>query len=172
MPDEQSQPTERLTLPTRVPPGWVNRVVAGVLHTPGLERVLGRFLVVLSVTGRRSGRRYSMPLRYMRDGDAVVVITKRMRRWWRNLPERPIVDLRLLGRTIRTRAEIVEDAAEKRRLLVAFLEQSSRDAKPYGIELDEAGRVRDDDAAALLPLVVLIRLPLSRAERPAESPPG
>ena len=57
--------------PARAPGGQalraqrlVNRVVRGLLRTPLLSRALGRRLVTLYITGRKSGRPYVIPVAY------------------------------------------------------------------------------------------------------------
>ena len=50
--------------------------------------------LLLSVTGRKSGKTYSTPLVYFRDGDSYVVVgsdgaAKRDPQWWKNLQVNP-----------------------------------------------------------------------------------
>ena len=82
------------------PKPWVNAAVRTMLRTPGLRRVLGRVFAVITVTGRRTGRQYSTPVQYMAVDGHYVVLSQRMRRWWRNIRTRPGVDLLVRGRTI------------------------------------------------------------------------
>ncbi len=46
--------------------GLVNRVVRAVLRTPLVSRLAGRRLVTVYVVGRKSGRRYAVPVAYTR----------------------------------------------------------------------------------------------------------
>ena len=63
----------------------VNPVVRTVLRSP-LHRLLGRHLLLLSYTGRRSGRSYVLPVMYCRSGDDLVVVAGQheSKTWWRN----------------------------------------------------------------------------------------
>ena len=81
--------------PTSRPPHWLNRVMAGALKTPGLQRVIGKNLALLTVTGVKSGNRYTIPVTYRRHGQTVTMMTKATNRWWRNLRSNPTVGLRL-----------------------------------------------------------------------------
>jgi hypothetical protein len=45
--------------------GLVNLAVRGLLRTPGLSRIIGSRLVTLYVVGRKSGRRYTVPVSYL-----------------------------------------------------------------------------------------------------------
>ena len=60
---------------------------------------LGRSLLLLTVTGRRTGRRYRFPVQYARDGDVlwIVVGDHRGKAWWRNLTAPAPVEVRLRG---------------------------------------------------------------------------
>ena len=66
-----------------------------------------RRLMLLFVTGRKSGRAYQVPLSYVRDGDAL--LTPGGGRWTHNLVDGRAERIRLGGRDIQARAEIVSD---------------------------------------------------------------
>ena len=55
--------------------GLVNLVVRGLLRTPGLSRIIGSRLVTLYVAGRKSGRRYTVPVSYLAHGDDLLIGT-------------------------------------------------------------------------------------------------
>ena len=74
----------------------VNVVVRGLLRVPGLSRVLGRRLVTLYVVGRKTGRRYTIPVAYELEGEQVLVGTSFA--WARNLRTGDAVAVRLRGR--------------------------------------------------------------------------
>ena len=63
--------------------GLANRVVRGLLRTPLLSRAVGSRLVTLYVTGRKSRRRYTVPVAYTRQGDDLLIGTPFG--WGRNL---------------------------------------------------------------------------------------
>jgi len=92
----------------------LNPLVAWVLRSP-LHPLLSGGLVLLQVTGRRTGRRYWIPVGYQRDGDTLTVLVSRADRkqWWRNYRQAGPVELRLRGQTRHGRAQVVpaEDVA-------------------------------------------------------------
>jgi len=53
----------------------VNVVVRGLLRTPGLSSLVGSRLLTLYLVGRNSGRRYSVPVAYLADGDDLLLGT-------------------------------------------------------------------------------------------------
>jgi deazaflavin-dependent oxidoreductase (nitroreductase family) len=76
--------------------GLANRVVRGLLRTPGLSRAMGSRLVTLYIVGRKSGRRYTIPVAYTRDDGDLLIGTPFG--WGRNLRTGEPVEIRLKGR--------------------------------------------------------------------------
>jgi deazaflavin-dependent oxidoreductase (nitroreductase family) len=75
-----------------------NPVVKAVLSSP-LHPLLSRNLALITVTGRRSGRRYTFPVGY-REGDDRVIINvgwPERKEWWRNLKTSGQVEMRIRG---------------------------------------------------------------------------
>ena len=72
-----------------------NSVPTLVLRSPLHPLMSGRY-ALLSFTGRRTGRRYTTPVAYTRDGaDRLLLSTDSP--WWRNLAGGAPVSLRLAG---------------------------------------------------------------------------
>ncbi|OZC71412.1 hypothetical protein CH251_16465 [Rhodococcus sp. 06-462-5] len=63
-----------------------NRVFMVVMKAPVLDRVLGRSMGILTYTGRKSGKKISLPLAIGRKGDhlKVRVAMPDKKNWWRN----------------------------------------------------------------------------------------
>jgi F420H(2)-dependent quinone reductase len=76
--------------------GLVNLVVRGLLRTPGLSRIIGSRLVTLYVVGRKSGRRYTVPVSYLAHGDDLLIGTSFG--WARNLRTGEPVAFRFKGK--------------------------------------------------------------------------
>ena len=64
---------------------------------------------MLQVTGRRTGRRYWIPVGYQRDGDTITVLVSKAPRkqWWRNYRDPGPADVLLHGRTLHGRAHVL-----------------------------------------------------------------
>jgi deazaflavin-dependent oxidoreductase (nitroreductase family) len=61
----------------------VNLVVRVLLRTPGLGRLLGRRLITVYAVGRKSGRKYAVPVSYLAQGNDLLIGTSFG--WSRNL---------------------------------------------------------------------------------------
>jgi deazaflavin-dependent oxidoreductase (nitroreductase family) len=75
-----------------------NPLVRAVLSSP-LHPLLSRGLALITVTGRRSGRRFTFPVGYRQDGDRVTISVgwPERKHWWRNLTDGARVDMRIRG---------------------------------------------------------------------------
>jgi F420H(2)-dependent quinone reductase len=94
----------------RIPPqpliDAVNPVIRAGLGSP-LHRLLDRGLLVLHVTGRRSGRRYHIPVGYVELGDRFLVVTQHG--WRANLRSGGRAEATIRGSRVVVRAELDED---------------------------------------------------------------
>jgi hypothetical protein len=78
-----------------------NPVVRAILRSPAHRLLSGR-LALITLTGRRTGRQYTFPVGYRREGDLVKIVpgAPERKRWWRNLLEGGRVELRLAGENL------------------------------------------------------------------------
>jgi deazaflavin-dependent oxidoreductase (nitroreductase family) len=137
------------------PKPWMNAIVSAALRVPLVRGLLGGTFAVITVTGARTGRRYSTPVQYVRDGERYVVLSQVTRRWWRNLRSRPEVELLVHGVTIGGVAVVAEGRAA-RPYVEQVLTAQPRTARFYGIAVDDDGRVDPDGLDALCERVVAV----------------
>jgi hypothetical protein len=64
----------------------INTVVSGLRSPPLWGRLVSRHLTIVTYTGRRSGRTFSTPVGFQRDGSTVTILVSLPERktWWRN----------------------------------------------------------------------------------------
>ncbi|HEY2240448.1 MAG TPA: nitroreductase/quinone reductase family protein [Streptosporangiaceae bacterium] len=96
---------------------------------------LGRRLMLARIVGRKTGRVYRQPLSYVRDGDAL--LTPGGGKWKLNLRGDQPVTLRLRGRDVTARPEVVRDPDEIGRLFALMAEQNPAVLRFAGIRDDE-----------------------------------
>jgi deazaflavin-dependent oxidoreductase (nitroreductase family) len=98
---------------------WYNPLVTWLLRSP-LHGLMSGSAVLVTVTGRKSGRPYTLPISYHQSGETLTLITRRDKTWWRNVRGGAPVRLWLRGQEVAARAEVVDmDPAG----LVAAVEQ-------------------------------------------------
>jgi deazaflavin-dependent oxidoreductase (nitroreductase family) len=95
-------------------------IVRFLLRSP-LHGLVGDRVMLLTVTGRRSGRSYSFPVRYAVDGRTLTVVAEAERTtWWLNLLRQAPVLVRMDGRDRHAIAHLVWDADEADRAIADY----------------------------------------------------
>lgn len=104
----------------------VNVPMRAVLGLP-FPTPLGGSLMLISYTGRKTGNACRQPASYARDGD--VQLTPGGGRWTLNLGDGRPVRVRLRGRDLTVRPELVRDPGEVERLLGVIARENPRAAR-------------------------------------------
>lgn len=157
-----ASPTADVRVPSDKPPDWANSWMRWALNTPGLQRVIGQGIALLSFKGRKTGKLYTVPVSYDRQDNVVTVITKRQRRWWHNFESPNEVELKLAGRTYRGSARIQTDDDQTLQFMTEYLKKRPVDAKAYGLARNERTK---EKIAKIIPYIVVIRIAISPDER-------
>lgn len=136
-----------------------NDFMAWLLRSP-LHGLLSSGMMLITVTGRKTGKKYTTPVGYYREGDNLWVITSRDRTWWKNLRGGAEVGLLLKRKPVRAFAEpdLDEEAVEAR--MVEYLRHVPQAAKPMGIRM-ENGKPNAEDIARTARDRLFVRLKLS-----------
>ncbi len=75
----------------------INPIVRTLLNSPA-HRLLSGSILALYFHGRKSGRALCTPVRYLRDGNTLTVVTGADTAWWPNFIETQRVEVQLAGR--------------------------------------------------------------------------
>ena len=119
-----------------------NDFVAFMLRTP-LHVFLGNTMLI-TVTGCKTGKTYSTPVGFYRDGDWLWVMTSRDRTWWRNVRHGAKVSLLLRGKKVPAFAEVeINETAVEARML-DYIRKIPLAAKPLGIHIENKIPNADD----------------------------
>jgi len=76
-------------------PPFVNKTMKLILRSPA-PWIVSKTVLLITVTGRKSGKTYTTPVDYSQDGDQVTIFTHA--NWWKNLNGGSPVTLRKIGR--------------------------------------------------------------------------
>ena len=137
-----------------------NLFVMGILNSP-LHPLMSASTAIIRVTGRKSGRIYSIPVNYERDGNEVMITSTRDRTWWKNLRGGSDARLCIKGENYSARAEAVEDDDVVGTHLDALLLRQPNMARFYGVNKEEDGSFRGSDLERAASERVLIKAVLS-----------
>jgi hypothetical protein len=137
----------------------LNPIVTGLLRSP-MHRIASANLCIFSYRGRRSGKQYTTPLSFMREGSTVRLLSSHNTNWWNNFLDGSVdVEIEIARQTFRGKATTtVDDSDAFREGVRAFLTAVPRDARVYGIKLDSSRRPREADIASAAGHVVLVEI--------------
>lgn len=124
----------------------LNPIMRVLLRSP-MKGLVSDRLMLMKVTGRKTGRRYSIPVGYARVGDTLYSGTEG--RWARNLREGAPVEVLLKGERRRASAELITDvegmAEAYRTIAAASPGYANALARSAGITFGPGGEVSRDE---------------------------
>jgi deazaflavin-dependent oxidoreductase (nitroreductase family) len=116
--------------------------------------MVSKSVLLISFTGRKSGKTYTTPVSYSQFGDQVHIFTHST--WWKNLRSGTPVSLRLRGQELQGLPEPVEDKHAIAAGLAEHLRKVPSDARYYGVTFDDQGNPRTDEVEKAVQSVVMI----------------
>ena len=122
-----------------------NDFMAWVLRSP-LHGMLSNGMMLITITGRKTGKTYTTPVGYYMEDGTMWVITSRERTWWRNLQGGAKVDLLLKRKPVKGFADVELDERSVEAGIVEYLRHIPQAAKPMKIRV-ENGRPDPQDIA-------------------------
>ena len=138
---------------------WYNNIMVWLLRSP-LHGLLSGNMMVINYTGRKSGKTYRLPVGYLHLDDTLLTVSFKHRTWWRNLRGGAPVTVRLKGKDVPARAEVVEDDQGVVDGLKAFIGKNQQAARMLGVKMDESRQPEPESLhqAARARVVVLTKL--------------
>lgn len=146
-----------MTQATSVPP-IVNRSMKLILRSP-MHALVSKTVLLITFTGRKSGRTYTTPVSYSQNGGQVTIFTHA--NWWKNLRGDAPVSVRIQGQEFQGLPEpVVEDKQAVAAGLAAHLRKVPSDARYYGVTFDAQNNPKTEEVAQAAKSVVMIRIQL------------
>ena len=131
---------------------FMNKVTMLLLRSP-LHALFSKALVLVSYTGRRTGRAVSLPVQYALAGDTVWVLVGRpdTKSWWKNFADGAPARLRLRGEWVDETGTVVRGAAGPERAsaaLAMYRERFPKAGRALGLPVEGAPTAEQLEAAA------------------------
>jgi deazaflavin-dependent oxidoreductase (nitroreductase family) len=126
-----------------------NPIVISLLHSP-LHRLLDEHTMAITVTGRKSGKRYTFPVSYVREGETLLVISQKERTWWKNLRGGAQVTIFILGHLWQARGETFTETELGATILLQILQGVPAYQRLLHVTLDATGQPENPEAFARL----------------------
>ena len=113
-----------------------NGFISWVLRSP-LHGMLSNGMMLITVTGRKTGRKYTTPVGYFRENGNLWVLTSRDRTWWKNLQGGADVELLLNGKPVHAFAKPELDVKTIETQMCEYIKHIPQAAKSLGIRLED-----------------------------------
>ena len=139
----------------------LNPVIKTVLRSP-LHRVASGNIALLHFHGRKSGREFVTPLSYVREDQTVWLMSAHSTNWWKNFRDGDVpVSIEIARKTLAGTARLWDgDTEELREQVNRYLCALPRDAKVYGIKLDQNKVPIEASLAKAAPTLVMVEVSL------------
>jgi deazaflavin-dependent oxidoreductase (nitroreductase family) len=124
-----------------------NDFMSWVLRSP-LHGLLSNGMMLITVTGRKTGKKYATPVGYYRENGTLWVITSRNRTWWRNLCSGAEISLLLKRKPVHGFAELELDETAVESRLVEYLRHIPQAVNSWKIRM-ENGMPNAEDIARI-----------------------
>jgi len=135
---------------------WFNPIMKSLLRSP-LHPLVSKNMMLMTYTGRKSGKSYTTPMNFLSMEDALYTTSTRKRVWWRNLRGGAEVTLQLKGQEVSAWAESIEDQGEVTRYLGSMFEVNPRLARYMDVRIDPEGTPNLEDVARLAQERIMVR---------------
>jgi deazaflavin-dependent oxidoreductase (nitroreductase family) len=155
----------------------VNPLMRLILKSP-LHGIFSASVLLLSYRGRKSGREYSLPVEYAREGDAVYILPgmPEKKTWWRNLRGGAAVELVLRGERVRGNAVVLQDEQDEAAMMAGLRSYFRRfpiSAQRRQICSEADGSYGEEDLRQVAKSTILVQVKLDseskKVPRPAKN---
>ena len=135
-----------------------NDFMAWILRSP-FHGMLSNGMMIISITGRKTGKKITTPVGYYIEGEYLWVITSRERKWWRNLQGGATVDLVLRRKPVQGFAELELDEKAVEARMSEYLRHIPQAASRMGVRIED-GKPNQEDVARTAKDRLFVRIKL------------
>jgi deazaflavin-dependent oxidoreductase (nitroreductase family) len=136
-----------------------NDFMAWVLRSP-LHGMLSNGMMLITITGRKTGKKITTPVGYYVEGDYLWVITSRERKWWRNLQGGATVDLLLKRKPVQGFAEVELDEKAVEARMYEYLRHIPQAASRMGVRMENQ-KLNSEDVSRTAKGRLFVKIKLS-----------
>lgn len=112
----------------------INFVMKLLVRSP-LHFIVSSHILLITFQGRRSGRSFTTPVRYVREGNTVRLFSSPQANWWKNLRGGATVSVTIRGRVVACNAIVLEtDEDTKLQIFRRYLERFPGDAAYHSLK--------------------------------------
>lgn len=122
-----------------------NPFVIALLRSP-LHSLFDKHTMLITITGLKSGKNYTFPVSFVREGENLLVISQKDRTWWKNLRGGAQVIVSLQGHALKAWGETFTDTEMGAKILLQILQSVPAYQRLLHLKLDATGRPEHPEA--------------------------
>ncbi len=134
-----------------------NWFISWLMRSPFHGLISGSILLI-TYNGRRSGKKFSAPLNYVRDGNTLWVTSVRSRRWWRNFREEWPIQVLLQKVEIEGNGLAITEPEQLSQAFSEFFRLAPANARFFKVNLEDGGTPIQEDLDRIVAERVLVRI--------------
>lgn len=104
--------------------------------------------MLITVTGCKTGKKYTTPVGFYCEGDTLWVLSSRKRTWWRNVKGGAEVEMHIRGKDVQGFAEAILDESAVTTQMMNYVRRIPKSARTLRVRV-ENGEPHPEDAARL-----------------------
>jgi deazaflavin-dependent oxidoreductase (nitroreductase family) len=102
----------------------------------GLMGSMSDQIMVVTVSGRKTGRQYSTPIGFLRDGETIIALS-RGSNWFKNAVATGTAQIEIKGVTTKVSVTPVKDQAERERIFTLYKRDRAKNfSRLFGVPVD------------------------------------
>ena len=152
---------------------FINKIANPFVHlilSSPLNGWMSNSLLLVSYQGRKSGKKFTVPVQYVQSGNYLYIIpgAAGQKIWWRNLRGGAPVEVTLRGHQLQAFAEVLtceQDSGIIEEALKDFLERFPAATRLYSIQSQPDGTLNEEDLRQASTFVILVRVSLKQVEK-------
>lgn len=140
---------------------WIDPVMAWLLKSP-FHSLVSKNMLLITVTGRKSGKLITTPTAYQREGNTLWIISDRTSKWWRNLRGGANATVLLGGKSLQGRGSVIDDEHAVAQRLFDNLKVDPQRARFAQVKIDEDGSPVFEDCERTAKKMLAVKIELSQ----------
>ena len=99
---------------------------------------LGNIVMIITTTGRKTGRKITIPVGYKQDGDHIFSINKGNSNWFRNVQANGEAVIEIKGEVMKAHGTVVTDERERQRIFNVYRQDPASFQQLFRIPADSS----------------------------------
>jgi hypothetical protein len=135
---------------------WFNPFMKWLIASP-IHFLVSNNTMLITYKGWKSGKKFTTPVNYLKDGDVLYTTSLKERVWWRSLREGRSVKLLVQGKTNNAIPQVNESPEEVMNQLSKYFTLAPNLTRYYKVALDDNDVPKQEDLARIARNMIVVK---------------